>query len=63
MTKKAKKVPDFKSEDAERRFWATHDSSDYVDWGGAQPVRLADQALIAGEAGEPAADDEDAGRD
>jgi predicted DNA binding CopG/RHH family protein len=40
MTQKAKKVPDFKSEDAERRFWATHDSSDYVDWGSAQPVRL-----------------------
>ena len=40
MTQTAKKVPDFKSEDAERRFWATHDSSDYVDWGGAKPVRL-----------------------
>lgn len=40
MTQKAKKVPDFKSEDAERRFWATHDSSDYLDWGDAQPVRL-----------------------
>lgn len=40
MTQKAKKVPDFKPEDAERRFWATRDSADYVDWGGAQPVRL-----------------------
>jgi hypothetical protein len=40
MTRKAKKVPDFKSEDAERRFWATHDSSDYLDWGDAQPERL-----------------------
>jgi len=40
MPQKAKKVPDFKSEDAERRFWATHDSGDYLDWQGAQPVRL-----------------------
>ena len=35
MTQKPKKVPDFKSEDAERRFWATHDSSEYLDWSGA----------------------------
>ena len=40
MTRKPKKVPDFKSEDAERRFWATHDSSEYLDWSGARPVRL-----------------------
>ncbi|MBM3150732.1 MAG: hypothetical protein FJZ96_00775 [Chloroflexi bacterium] len=25
-------VPDFQSEDEEREFWATHDSTDYVDW-------------------------------
>lgn len=41
MTRKPKTIPEFKSEEAERRFWATHDSSDYVDWTGAQPVRLA----------------------
>ncbi len=40
MQRKPKKVPDFKSEDAERRFWATHDSSEYLDWSGAQPARL-----------------------
>ena len=27
-----KRVPDFKSEDEERRFWATADSTEYVDW-------------------------------
>lgn len=27
-----KAVPKFKTEDAERKFWATHDSTDYIDW-------------------------------
>jgi len=27
-----KPAPKFKSEDAEREFWATHDSTDYIDW-------------------------------
>ena len=27
-----KPIPKFKSEDAEREFWATHDSTDYIDW-------------------------------
>ena len=27
-----KRVPNFKSEAQERRFWATHDSTDYLDW-------------------------------
>lgn len=27
-----KKIPKFKSEDEERKFWSTHDSTDYVDW-------------------------------
>lgn len=26
------KIPKFKSEDEERAFWASHDSSEYVDW-------------------------------
>jgi predicted DNA binding CopG/RHH family protein len=40
MTRKPKTIPEFKSEDAERRFWATHDSGDYLHWSDAQPVRL-----------------------
>jgi len=27
-----KKIPDFKTEQEEREFWETHDSTDYVDW-------------------------------
>ncbi len=30
-----KQIPKFESEDEEREFWATHDSTDYVDWSGA----------------------------
>ena len=29
---KLKKIPKFKDEDEEREFWATHDSTEYVDW-------------------------------
>jgi len=27
-----KRIPKFKNEDQERKFWAGHDSTDYVDW-------------------------------
>lgn len=30
--KQLKEIPKFESEDEEREFWATHDSTDYVDW-------------------------------
>ena len=30
--KKFKKIPKFKSENEERNFWATHDSTEYIDW-------------------------------
>ena len=40
MNKNLKSVPKFRSEAAERRFWDTHDSSDYVDWSKAERVRL-----------------------
>ncbi len=32
----SKPIPEFENEDEEREFWATHDSSEYVDWGKAQ---------------------------
>ena len=35
-----KAIPTFKSEDAEREFWATADSAEYVDWASARPVRF-----------------------
>jgi len=36
--KKLKPIPTFKSEDEEREFWATHDSTDYIDWDNAEEV-------------------------
>ena len=30
--KKLKAIPKFKNEDEERKFWASHDSTEYVDW-------------------------------
>ena len=27
-----KKIPKFNSEEEERKFWASHDSTEYVDW-------------------------------
>lgn len=30
--KQLKKIPKFKSEEAERTFWATHDSTEYIDY-------------------------------
>ena len=35
-----KKIPKFKSEDEERKFWTTHDSTEYVDWKKAKRVVL-----------------------
>jgi len=34
---KLKDIPKFKNEDEERSFWATHDSTEYVDWENAEP--------------------------
>ena len=31
-----KKIPEFKSEDDERTFWASHDSSEYMNWSTAE---------------------------
>lgn len=36
--KKLKQIPEFKNEDQERDFWATHDSTDYIDWSKAKHV-------------------------
>ena len=35
-----KKLPKFKNETEERKFWQKHDSSDYVDWSDAEEVVL-----------------------
>ena len=35
-----KTVPDFRTENDEREFWATHDSTEYVDWSSARRAKL-----------------------
>jgi hypothetical protein len=35
-----KKIPTFKDEDAEREFWATADSTEYIDWSQARRIML-----------------------
>ena len=37
---KLKSIPAFKSEAEERRFWQTHDSTDYIDWSKAERMRF-----------------------
>jgi hypothetical protein len=38
--KKLKSIPTFKTEADERKFWETHDSTDYLDWSKAERVRF-----------------------
>jgi predicted DNA binding CopG/RHH family protein len=40
MKTKLKIPPKFKSEAAERAFWAKNDSTEYVDWSAARRLRL-----------------------
>ena len=35
-----KKLPKFKNEAEERRFWQTHDSTEYLDWSEAEAMIL-----------------------
>ena len=37
---KLKPVPAFKNEAEERKFWETHDTTDYLDWSKAERVRF-----------------------
>jgi len=38
---KLKPIPEFKSEAEERKFWETHDSTDYLDWKQANQADFA----------------------
>ena len=40
MKKKLKKIPEFKSEDDEPKFWAEADSTEYIDWAKANLITL-----------------------
>lgn len=37
---KLKSIPVFKTEADERKFWETHDSTDYIDWSKGERVRF-----------------------
>ena len=45
MNKPLKRVPKFRNEAAERKFWETHDSTEYVDWSKAQRARFPNLKL------------------
>jgi len=38
MSRPRKKIPEFSDEAAERTFWESHDSSEYLDWSKAKPA-------------------------
>ena len=40
MTGTKKQIPEFRSEEEEREFWATHDSTEFIDWSTAQKQKL-----------------------
>nr|VFK15491.1 MAG: Predicted DNA binding protein, CopG/RHH family [Candidatus Kentron sp. LPFa]VFK20870.1 MAG: Predicted DNA binding protein, CopG/RHH family [Candidatus Kentron sp. LPFa]VFK34570.1 MAG: Predicted DNA binding protein, CopG/RHH family [Candidatus Kentron sp. LPFa] len=40
MTGKQQSVPSFYTEQQEREFWESHDSSEYVDWNRARRARF-----------------------
>jgi predicted DNA binding CopG/RHH family protein len=40
MNKTLKPIPAFVDEAEERRFWETHDSTEYLDWSKAERVRF-----------------------
>ncbi|MCP4296320.1 MAG: hypothetical protein GY786_11995 [Proteobacteria bacterium] len=33
----SKTIPDFESEEQEKRFWKTHDIREYINWDNAKP--------------------------
>lgn len=43
--KTLKKIPRFRSEAEERAFWATHDSTEYIDWSQARVARFPNLQL------------------
>ncbi len=45
MLKKFKRIPKFKTEAEERKFWQTHSSVDYLDWSYVLTVRFPNLQL------------------
>ena len=40
VKRRIRKIPKLKGEGQERNFWASHDSTDYVDWRRSERVKL-----------------------
>jgi predicted DNA binding CopG/RHH family protein len=40
-TAMSKQIPKFKNEDEEREFWATHDSTEFINWNQAERVTFS----------------------
>ena len=38
---KKNKIPKFRTEDEERKFWGLHDSTKYIDWSKAENVTMS----------------------
>lgn len=47
MKKKLKPIPYFNSEEKEREFWQTHDSTEYVDYSNAKRVSFPNLKLTS----------------
>jgi len=47
MLKQLKPIPKFKSEQEERKFWQTHDSSKYLDWSKAEKASFPNLKLTS----------------
>lgn len=47
MKRQPKRIPHFKSEAQERRFWQTHDSTQYVDYARAERWRFPNLKLTS----------------
>ena len=57
--KELKPIPYFETEDEERAFWGSHDSTEYVDWSKAYRARFPNLKLTPSEELAKAAGTED----
>jgi predicted DNA binding CopG/RHH family protein len=37
----SKRIPEFRNEDEEREFWASHDSTEYIKWNKIEKITLS----------------------
>lgn len=56
QSKLLKPIPGFRNEDEEREFWATHDSTEYIDWSKAEEPLFPNlkRTTELADSGEPA---------